>query len=187
MLKADMTKPQSIQENLQTWCYEKGTKFEEMNRAAVEQFINLCSPQHVLELGCGDGASYEVFAEKNISYLGVDINENKLEKIAGETITADIYSHLICCDDNSVDNIYAHHTLEHCIDAVNILQEISRVLKPGGYYYAIVPADDHLHSVHHVVFESPDELMPPGFIPITLSRQIRHEPEFICVARKPHV
>lgn len=180
-----MTQEESILHNLETWCYEVGSEFEEMGRQAAEDFIKYITKSAVLELGCGDGASNEVFMENNIQTLSVDINPNKLSRLRhGLIVGMDMLDFLRSCKTDKVNNIFAHHSLEHTVCAEEILTEVSRVLCPNGIFYAIVPAHDHLHSVHHTVFESPDELLPPGFKPIVMQEQNRKEPEWICVAQK---
>ncbi len=41
--------------------------------------------------------------------------------------------------DESVDQIFAYHFLEHCKEPVAVLQECQRVLKPGGFMNICVP------------------------------------------------
>lgn len=184
MIKADITRVESLLQNLETYCYEVGSVFEEVNRQAALEFIEIAKPERVVDLGCGDGASMKVFAEHGITCLGVDINQEKLKNCPGFIEVDDILSFLKRQPIAWLDNIYCHHSLEHSVDADKIIQEIGRTLSPGGYYYAIVPANDSLHSVHHVVFESAEELLPPGCELIEAVQQTRNEPEFKCIARK---
>ena len=47
----------------------------------------------------------------------------------------------INCDDNIIDGVYSGHTLEHLtpLEALNLLGEIYRVLKPGSWLRINVP------------------------------------------------
>ncbi len=187
MIKADIKHKDSIKENLDVWCYERGTRFEIVNEEAAKEFMNILDSTYndILDLGCGDGAASQYFVENGLFVIGIDINEEKINKYPGLGITIDMYEYLTILKDDSVMNIFTHHALEHTVKAKEVIKEIGRVLMPGGIYYAIVPAQDYLHTVHHVVFESAEELLPPGLIPLTMLYQDRHEPEFKCIAYKP--
>jgi len=185
LIKAQISPEESILHNLDTWCYEVGSDFEEMGRQAALDCIGYLTTIHVLDLGCGDGASTRAFVENNIYVLAVDINYEKLQSIPMPAVKweLDMLTALRTLSNNSVHNVFAHHSLEHVVNVDEVLIEIARVIRPEGLFYAVVPADDTLHSVHHVVFETPEELSPPGFKIIKAERQTRNEPEFICIAQ----
>lgn len=42
-------------------------------------------------------------------------------------------------DDNSFDFVYSSHALEHMVDVPETLKNWTRVLKPGGFLYVVVP------------------------------------------------
>jgi len=187
LIKANIKHKDSIQENLDIWCYERGTRFEIANEEAAKEFMNLLEEPYtdVIDLGCGDGAAGQYFVERGLFTIGIDINQEKLKNYPGISIAVDMYDFLREMKNESIQNIFTHHALEHTVRARDIIAECGRVLQPGGYYYAVVPANDHLHTVHHVVFEKAIELLPVGLIPIFCDYQDRMEPEFKCVAQKP--
>jgi hypothetical protein len=84
--------------------------------------------------------------------------------------------------DNSIPNIFSHHALEHLPNPQDVLNLISKKLKSGGYIYFEVPANDHIHSVHHATFDSPEDLLPPGFEIVETSNS---KTEHYIIARKP--
>jgi SAM-dependent methyltransferase len=53
--------------------------------------------------------------------------------------------------DDSFDSILASHLIEHfsCHDAVLVLKDCRRILKPGGLLVVSVPDADYFRSVHH--------------------------------------
>jgi SAM-dependent methyltransferase len=60
-------------------------------------------------------------------------------------------------DDNSIDEIYCQHWLEHMPDPVRCVQEMRRVLKPGGKVTIIVPhvqGIDAFQPEHHHYFSA---------------------------------
>jgi hypothetical protein len=189
MIIANKTKKESQGENLDTWCYEVGTRFEEVNIEAAKHFEQILSlfrrPKSVTELGCGDGAATNWFFSNGfVIDAAIDINFAKLMKVKTESKRLkDINDYVT--EVGLLRNVFAHHSLEHTIDAKDTLKKISQKMTPGDIFYGIVPAEDYLHSVHHIVFESPEELLPPNFIPLILKYQKRLEPEYLCVAMKP--
>jgi SAM-dependent methyltransferase len=41
--------------------------------------------------------------------------------------------------DNSIESVLSHHALEHVSNLIPLVDEVYRVLKPGGIFYAITP------------------------------------------------
>lgn len=185
MIKANISPEESVLQNLEAWCFEVGSRFEQASVQAARDFADMGpGPGTVCDLGSGDGAATRELVGLGFDVHAVDVNGTKLGHISelATTHETDAVNYLT---ENAVDNVFAHHSLEHMVDVERVLQLISQSLKPGGLYYAIVPAGDHLHSVHHVVFESHEELLPAGLALIVGREQERFcEREFVCVARK---
>jgi SAM-dependent methyltransferase len=188
MIIADINKKDSIEENLATFTYEVGTRFEEQNIAAAEHFSKILSllrkPKVVNELGCGDGAANNWFFDNGFQIdSAIDINKNKLKNVkTNNKFLIDINDFVTRAD--KLNNVFTHHSLEHTIDAMDTLDKIGNKMIPGAIFYAVVPANDYLHSVHHFVFEDVKELLPLGLFPLILTEQTRSEPEYLCVAMK---
>lgn len=186
MIKANITSEESVLENLNTWCFEVGDRFEQMSIDAAHEFINYINDleldRSVCDLGCGDGAATKVFYENNFKTIAVDINEEKLNRVPGPKINSDILT--VVKFFKKINNVFSHHSFEHYVNIDEVIKKIGEKMYPGSLYYVIVPAGDYLHSVHHVVFESPEELLPEGFKPLKLEKQFRDEMEYVCVAQK---
>lgn len=94
--------------------------------------------EKILDLGCGSGRFYKVLKEKEISYFGIDFSE-KLIGIAkqkypkGKFQVADILN--LPFPNNYFDKIYSISVL-HQIPSrelrIRSLEEVQRILKPGG-------------------------------------------------------
>jgi SAM-dependent methyltransferase len=74
----------------------------------------------------------------------------RFQKLNHDYITADLYSPIadvkadICAlpfEDNSFDVIFCNHVLEHIPDDTKAMQELYRVLKPGGFGIFQIPQD----------------------------------------------
>jgi predicted SAM-dependent methyltransferase len=84
----------------------------------------------MLEIGCGDAA------HRSKKHIGLDIIDY------GQEFVWNIEEG-IPLPDNSVSHIHCSHVLEHLEDLIGVINEMHRVLIPGGELYAIVPSQEH--------------------------------------------
>jgi SAM-dependent methyltransferase len=93
----------------------------------------------VLEIGCGLGTDGAQFAEAGANYTGVDLTDAAVElarknfelfDLAGTFQTADAEN--LDFADQSFDLVYSHGVLHHTPETGKAVQEIYRVLRPGG-------------------------------------------------------
>ena len=106
--------------------------------------------QRHLDLGCGDKPRNPYQARE---LYGVDIRDGLGQ--AGAVIRgADLFREPIPFDDNHFDTVSAYDFLEHVprtaitehgtrFPFIEVMNEIWRVLKPGGLFYASTPAYPH--------------------------------------------
>lgn len=180
----DIGHEQSIKENLAEYILEVGTNFEQMSIEAVNFMDNYATVKEVIDLGCGDGAAYNEFARLGYKVTGVDINERKLGQIKGKTICSDFMTHLKHLKSASVENIFSHHAMEHYPFYEQVLAEIARVLKPGGYSLVICPFEGGFRGTHHAVYSHAEHLIPPEFEAVYAEKKTRQEPEVWALGRK---
>src|SRR5690349_7078200 len=79
-----------------------------------------------INLGCGP--------RPRDGYYGLDWLE-----LPGVDVVADLNQPLDLLPDNSVEAIYTHHVFEHIEKFTELLQEIHRVVIPGGRVEVVVP------------------------------------------------
>ena len=93
----------------------------------------------VLEIGCGLGTDGAQFARAGASYTGVDLTEAavslarrrfELEGLPGEFHVAD--AEALPFANESFDLVYSHGVLHHTPDTARAVEEVRRVLRPGG-------------------------------------------------------
>lgn len=106
--------------------------------------------QSVLDLGCGIGSSNEFFKRLSASscWIGIDL------KTSPEVSRRQQPVDNICAYDgialpfpaSCFDLIYSRQVLEHVLDPVRLLQEVGRVVKPGGYFVGSVSQLEPYHS-----------------------------------------
>jgi SAM-dependent methyltransferase len=81
----------------------------------------------VLELGCGPARRHaEAVTIDALDFDDVDV-------------VGDVFIALRAIPDGCVDEIHSYHFLEHISPLPDVVQEMSRVLRPGGLLHAVVP------------------------------------------------
>ncbi|MBG1233234.1 class I SAM-dependent methyltransferase [Aestuariivirga litoralis] len=80
-----------------------------------------------IELGCGP-------TKQDKDALGIDILD-----YPGVDLIGDVYEVLKAFPASSVDSVYARHFIEHVPDVIMLLDELERIVKPGGTLHFIAP------------------------------------------------
>ena len=96
----------------------------------------------LLELGCGEGRGVELLAPRAKSYLGLDKIQGVIDTLTAKYPNYSFQQSVfppIKIDDNSFDSIATFQVIEHIQDDAAYLQEIHRILKPGGTAFITTP------------------------------------------------
>ncbi|MEO1000317.1 MAG: class I SAM-dependent methyltransferase [Pseudomonadota bacterium] len=135
-----------------------------------------------LDIGCGNGGISNHFAAEN-THTGVDVVDQRkpvehdfaFELVADETLPF---------PEASFDVVISNHVIEHVGDQLRHLEEIGRVLAPGGCVYLATPNRSSPIMEGHVGNESVlrhHEMEPlfirAGFVPTLYSTRVAKEPE----------
>ena len=183
MIKSNTSPSDAIKENLETFCFEVGTEFEQYSKVQAARFVEFIGTKPVTDLGAGDGAGTGYFVINGNPVTAVDINPDKLDKIDGAmTVCRDIVSYLEASDGEA--NIFMHHVLEHIPNYEEVLSLISKKLNKGGYALIAVPKGDEPHSVHYVQFDDPSEIIPEGLTVVDSWSADGGWPELGIIARR---
>ena len=90
----------------------------------------------ILEVGCGTGRGLEILVKAADHYTGIDKYESLTRELQKQYPQADFKAMVIPpflgIEDNSYDFVVSFQVIEHIQDDKAFLQEIHRVLKPGG-------------------------------------------------------
>lgn len=81
----------------------------------------------ILELGCGK-------RKRQPHWIGIDALDYQ-----GVDIVGDVYDVLAAFPDGSVHAVHSFHFFEHVADLPRLLDELARVIKPGGMLHVVVP------------------------------------------------
>lgn len=148
-----------------------------------------------LDIGCGEGYyCAQLSRELGLSLTGLDISKEAVRCAAGKYKDAQwlcaTAAH-IPVEDSSADLLTS-------LFALTLPEEFSRVLKPGGYFFQVLAAQDHLLGLKGIIYDrlelkekdSVPEL--PGFtrissIPIRFSFTVEGRQVQNLFSMTPHV
>lgn len=110
--------------------------------ARYQQVVKLIphkSQQRILDIGCGDGVLLSFI--KNAKLYGVDLDQTSLDfaatKVNAKFIQAPATK--LPFKNNCFDVVLAAEIIEHLTQPKKLIQEVKRVLKPGGYLIITTP------------------------------------------------
>jgi SAM-dependent methyltransferase len=119
--------------------------------AYLRERFDIRRDSKVLDAGCGTKEFLNAFKDSGINCVGVDLFNNGDESVYECNFEMD----KLPFDDNSFDYCFSKSVLEHISNCDNYLNEIYRVLVPGGKLILMVPEydscmflfwDDHTHK-----------------------------------------
>ena len=115
--------------------------------------------ERVLEIGGGMGTDLSQFAQHGALVTDIDLSsghlalaqENfRLRGLKGEFVLHDAES--LVFDDNAFDVVYSNGVLHHTPNTRRVVEEIRRVLKPGGRAIIMMYAETSLHYWRNLVW-----------------------------------
>lgn len=139
----------------------------------VERLVGRCvqiaagvtRPFALLDSGCGEGYYTEAIAGAVLDTVspatcwcgGIDISRHAVRMAARRS---QVVNYAVAS--NAAIPLPAHSM--DCvlrIFAPGYPQEVSRILKPGGWYIVVTPGPRHLHGLRRLVYDQPREHAPP--------------------------
>lgn len=112
-----------------------------INRVRNNTFSALIEAQpkeRILEIGCNAGVLLRILQSQGAVVSGIDVDKNILETIKDLPV---FYMSVTELDfpENSFDKVCAFEVLEHIEELRKALENIARILKPGGRFYCSFP------------------------------------------------
>ena len=149
----------------------------------------------ILDVGCGEGYYSARLADAlDASLTGLDISKEAVRcaaaKYKGKQWLCATAAH-IPVEDGSADLLTS-------LFALTLPQEFARVLKPGGYYFQVLAAEDHLLGLKEIIYDQlhfkEKNTVPelPGFdlvksVPIRFSFRVEGKQVQNLFSMTPHV
>ncbi len=123
--------------------------------------------QFILDLGCGEGILLEKIVrrcpEKKV--LGIDVMQENIKICKTNALPVeygDLYN--LTLTDNSVDTVFLIEVIEHLTQPQRALQEIHRILKPGGKVVILFPNDSVFAVARFVTLKFKEWKYNPGHV-----------------------
>jgi ubiquinone/menaquinone biosynthesis C-methylase UbiE len=102
----------------------------------------------LLDVGCGE-MPFRFALHPDVAYSGLDVAEALDFGMSGNSAITLFDGTNIPFDDNSFDNILCTEVIEHAMDPEKLVNEMHRVLKPGGLLVLTVPFSARVHHAPH--------------------------------------
>lgn len=120
-------------------------RFEKLDYLPRVVDFNAYRGKRVLEIGCGIGLDLARFAAGRAEVTGIDLAEKSISLARGLFASRGLKGDLLVMDgegldfaDASFDLVYAHGVLQYAARPRVIVDEMLRVLKPGGQAIAML-------------------------------------------------
>ena len=149
--------------------YNKSPHFRPENIAKVRQAITVLIAQlppngshRLLDLGCGTGFMIDLVHDLVDEVVGVDVTPAMIAQVtarANVTLCRSAAEHVPFAD-ASFDLVSAYSFLDHLDDYRPVLAEASRLLKPGGIFYADLNPNRHFTDNLTTLEPYDDSAMP---------------------------
>ncbi len=106
----------------------------------IAEFSRYRWNNRLLEVGFGPGTLLQAAARAGWSSEGVEVSHMAVEHLRSLGLRA-FHGELAaaCYPTSSFDIVVASELLEHVVDPKTLLQEIARLLRPGGLFWATTP------------------------------------------------
>jgi SAM-dependent methyltransferase len=113
---------------------EPGPFYEEMAVRTVEDFPFPLAGAHVLDLGCGPGYYGRALEAAGAGVAAVDLDAHSLgAPVPGAPAALRADAARLPFGDAAFDGVFCSNLLEHTPDPGAVVDEVARVLRPGGW------------------------------------------------------
>ncbi len=149
---------------------DKPAIYYKAHRPEVLKFIpETCN--NVLEVGCGEGQFGEVIKTKyKAEVWGVEISEEaaeKAKKVLDKLVIGDFSHEVNNLPENYFDCIILNDVIEHLVDPFNMLNDVKRIMKKGGYIVSSIPNVRFLGNLKKLLVEKDWEYIDQGILDLT--------------------
>ena len=170
--------------------------YDDINRKMLgwtKNKFNYVEGLKFLDFGCGPGFSFNVLNYFGWECYGVEANPWAIKLINKLYPTVQVVDNLKTLPSNTFSLIFMIHSIEHLIDPINILKELSRILKLGGELILHTPDSDdpdveNYYNPEHLFFFNEYSLkyylQKVGLKPILVDRPPMSPPSIKIMAEK---
>jgi SAM-dependent methyltransferase len=137
------------------------------HRSRYRLAAHFVAGQTVLDVACGSGFGLQMLSAAGARPIGIDYAQDALTNIRNASPDACLVradATRLPLETASIDQVVSFETIEHVPDAVALVHELRRVLRPGGHLIlstpnrAFGPLERHTANRFHVREFTADEL-----------------------------
>lgn len=124
---------------------------KQFSRTSLEKVLKACldrvpEKSKILDLGCGSGNFYELFASKAQSYVGVDISKELLREFSSKRKPSAILiessmDDLPLFQFGSFDAIFSIYSIYYSMRPGALIENLHSALSDGGYLFVVGPSN----------------------------------------------
>ncbi len=122
---------------MQTWNPEQYAQTARFVSDLGEAVVGLLAPQpgeHILDLGCGDGALTVKLQAVGATVLGVDASPEMVAAAQSRGVTAQVMDGTALAFDQEFDAVFSNAALHWMLEPTAVIAGVWRALKPGGRF-----------------------------------------------------
>lgn len=115
--------------------------------------------KHVLEIGVGGGLDTSEFLRNGAEVVSIDFSELSVKNSSQMIREAGLNANIFLCDaklipfnDAQFDTVYSYGVIHHIPGVENVLEEIYRLLRPGGTFTGMVYNKDSLLYAYSIIY-----------------------------------
>ena len=130
-----MSAPRPIGAAAQDWSaksYHDHARFVSELTADVVAWLDPRPGEHILDLGCGDGALTEKLVAMGLNVEGIDLSEDMLKAARARGLNVRLGDATTFTVDRPVDAVFSNAVLHWVRDPVAAIKRIRAALRPGG-------------------------------------------------------
>ena len=136
----------------QTWdplAYERNGAFVHGLADGVLEWLDVQPDEYVLDLGCGDGHLTKRIAGCCAHVLGVDASAEMVKAARERGVEAEhAKAEELPFRDATFDAVFSNAVLHWVRDQERMMQQVHRVLKPGGRFVAEMGGHGNVAAIH---------------------------------------
>lgn len=117
----------------------------------------------ILDLGCGEGETMEMFRNRGYQWIGLDIRKTKGVSVVGD-------AHNLPFRTAAFSTVYSRQVFEHLLRPWAAASEVFRVMKPTGSFFGSMSCLEPFHNSYfnYTHWGVEEVLRQAGFVPIRI-------------------
>lgn len=142
------------------------------SKTSLEKVLEACldsvrDNSKILDLGCGSGNFYELFASKAQCYIGIDISKELLKEFSSKRKQSAILINSSMDDlplfqSNSLDAIFSVYSIYYSLRPDDLVENLHSALSDDGYLFVVGPSK----AAHATEINEFCETIANGNIPV---------------------